>query len=295
MSKHILLAVVLLATLRLDAQITRQWVATHNGQGDFNDRFTCVIRDPAGNYYLGGSTVNPGTDRDFLVLKTDPAGNTLWMLQLDGSGQAADEVSSLALAPSGDLIATGISKGENTSEDFLTLKVNASGDTLWSRRYDYIGEYDQPNALAVDAAGNILVTGLSDGDSGAGENDDYLTLKYDPNGNLLWANRYNGLGDAIDRAVGIAANAAGQVFVSGRSDNGQNDDFVTICYDASGVQQWIKLDDRGDRDRATALTLDAEGNLLIAGQSSNGDNDDFWTLKYTPAGTLLWQKSYDFV
>jgi len=293
--KQILTSIALFVAVSVNAQIARQWVATHNGQGDFNDRYTCIIRDGIGNYYLGGSTVNPGTDRDFLVVKTDVLGNTIWAIQLDGSGQAADEVTGLALTPTGDLVATGISKGDNTSDDFWTIKMDFAGDTLWTRRYDYIGEYDQPNALAVDAEGNVVVTGLSDGDGGAGENDDYLTLKYDANGTLLWARRFNGFGDGIDRAVDIATNSAGQVFVTGRSDNGQNDDYVTICYTASGNQQWIKYDDRGDRDRATALTLDPSGNLLITGQSNNGDNDDFWILKYTPNGIPLWQKAYDFV
>lgn len=281
--------------LTANAQMTRQWVATHNGQGDFNDRYTCLLRDPAGNYYLGGSTVNPGADRDFLIVKLDAVGQTLWTLQLDGEGHAADEVAALALSATGDVVATGISKGDNTSEDFWTLKIKTNGDTVWSRRYDFIGEYDQPNALSIDPAGNIVVAGLSDGDAGAGENDDYVTLKYSPDGQLLWSKRFNGLGDAIDRATGVVANGAGQVFVTGRSDNGTNDDYVTICYDANGNQQWIKYDDRGGRDRATAITLDFAGNVLIAGQSDNGDNDDFWILKYTPAGNPIWQKAYDFV
>lgn len=277
------------------AQITRQWVATHNGQGDFNDRFTCLTTDGSGNLYYGGSTVNPNTDRDFLVIKTSATGQVLWGFVFDGSDHAADEVTAMAIDAAGNLIVTGISKGDNTSEDFLTIKLTTTGDTLWTKRYDFTGEYDQPNAIAVGPDNRIVVAGLSDGDPGSGENDDYLILNYNTDGVLLWANRFNGLGDAIDRATSVAVNTTGKIFVTGRSDNGDNDDMVTICYNMDGAQQWIKYDDQGGRDRGVALALDHQQNLIVTGQSSNGDNDDFWILKYDANGNQLWQLNYDNV
>jgi uncharacterized delta-60 repeat protein len=283
------------ASLCANAQITRVWEANYNGQGDYNDRFTCSTKDAAGNLYLGGSSVNPGVDRDFLITKMNPSGAVLWTRMFDGPGNGPDEVTAITTDATGNVYATGLSKGDNTSEDYWTAKLKTNGDSLWTRRYDFIGEYDQPNAIFVDAAGNVYVTGQSDQDPSAVLQDDYATVKYDASGTLKWVKRYDGLGGALDRAVKVLADAAGNVTVTGRSDNGDNDDYVTIRYNAAGVQQWIRYDDRSGRDRAVDMLADATGNLVVTGRSNNGDNDDFWTLKISPTGSLIWDVAYDFV
>ena len=61
---------------------------------------------------------------------------------------------------------------------------------LWKKRYNGPGNGDDSaTAIAVDGNGNVYVTGRSDGGSSGY---DYATLKYDPDGKLLWENRYNG-------------------------------------------------------------------------------------------------------
>ena len=69
-------------------------------------------------------------------------------------------------------------------------------------------------AAAVDAAGNVYVTGES---AGAGFDFDYATIKYDPEGNELWVARYNGPGNGSDVASALAVDAAGNVYVTGQS------------------------------------------------------------------------------
>jgi hypothetical protein len=76
MKKFVVLTCSIFLTLQSFAQITRTWVASHNGQGDFNDRFTCVAKDSQGNFYLGGSTVNPDQNRDYLLVKVNSTGAT---------------------------------------------------------------------------------------------------------------------------------------------------------------------------------------------------------------------------
>lgn len=290
-----------LTFLVANSQITRQWAATYNGTGDFNDRYICLAADGAGNIYLGGSTINPDVNRDFLIVKLNASGEVQWRKEFNWTGNGPDEVLAIAVDANAVYV-SGFAFASNnvySSTDYLTMKLNLNGDTIWTRTYNYTiaDAYDQANALFVDAAGNVYVTGQSDNDSTSNTNDDYATVKYASNGTEQWVKRFNGFGNATDQAVKVVADNSGNVYVTGRSSNGNDDDYVTIQYNSAGVQQWIKYDDRGGRDRATDMAIDQSGNIFITGRSDNGNNDDFWTLKYNSLGVSQWPGGivFDFV
>ncbi len=278
-------------------QISRQWVATYNGQGDFNDHFTCMQTDGSGNIYLAGSTVNPDQGKDYLIIKMDASGNVLWNKQFAGSANGPDEVNAIAVDNAGFVYVTGYFKQLITGTDYYTIKMNSVGDTVWTATYNNptANGFDQANDLFVDGNGNVFVTGQSDSDPTSAINDDYLTVKYNSSGSQVWATRYNGTGNAIDKPIRVMVDVTGNVFVTGRSDNGSNDDYLTIKYNSSGTSQWVVAGNRGGRDRATGMAMDISGNVYVTGRSSNGGNDDFWTVKYTTSGAIGWQTAYDFV
>src|SRR3990172_3298689 len=61
-------------------------------------------------------------------------------------------------------------------------------------------------AIATDAQGFIYVVGSADSD--------YVTIKYNPSGDLLWSARYNGPGNSLDRASSVAIDDSGDVIVT---------------------------------------------------------------------------------
>jgi hypothetical protein len=82
--------------------------------------------------------------------------------------------------------------------------------------------------MALDAAGNVYVTGKS---SSSSMHFDYATVKYDPDGNEQWVARYNGPGNGSSSASAIALDAGGKVYVTGQSPGaGTPLDYATVKY-----------------------------------------------------------------
>lgn len=298
---HIAVGIALIAMIagalqEAKGQFNLLWASTRNGQGDFDDRYTCAVSDGAGNVYVGGSVMNPDENTDYLISKFNSAGSVLWSRQFRGTSGGPDEVTAIALNQTGDVYVTGYMKQSTTGTDFCTIKLNGNGDSLWAAFYNNSTAfgYDQANAIFIGTNGQVYVTGQSDGDPTSVVNDDFATICYDQNGNQLWAQRYNGTANDVDRAIGIAADANGNVYITGRSFNGNDDDYITIKYNTSGNQVWLKTVDNGGRDRPSDMVLSVSG-IYITGRSDNGNNDDFFTIKYDYNGNVSWQNNYNYV
>ncbi len=108
-------------------------------------------------------------------------------------------------------------------------------DTSWTRRYNGSGDStDIPTAFLLDDSGNLYVTGYSQGNGTAY---DFLTIKYSPSGQRLWARRFNGSGNFDDRAYAIAIDDSDYIYVSGLSNN-PNRNFLIIKYTPEGETVW---------------------------------------------------------
>ena len=119
-----------------------------------------------------------------------------------------------------------------------------SVDTAWIRTYNGpANEDDGAYAIAVDASGNVYVTGYS---WSYGTWEDYLTIKYYPNGDTAWVRRYNGPENRLDRAYSIAVDDSGNVYVTGFSggvwpENAYSD-YATIKYFSFSVGTLIRME-----------------------------------------------------
>lgn len=278
-------------------QTHAQWVNRFNGQGDFSDRFNAVLTDASGNVFLAGHTVRTNMEQDILLVKLNPSGDTIWTNIYNGSGNSTDNALAMAMDGSGNIYITGYQKSLNTGTDFVTIKYSNSGTRLWVSTYTYINDqYDQSNSIAVDASGNVYVTGLSDSDPTTTTNDDYVTIKYNSSGIQQWATRMNGSGNGTDRPSKIALDPSGNPVVTGRSDNIANYDYLTIKYNAAtGTQIWASIFDQTHNDWATDLIINSSnGNIYVTGRSRSIDYD-YVTLCYNSSGTQVWSAIYNNV
>lgn len=292
----LLIAALLFFTANIiNAQIASQWETTVNGVGDFGDQFNSVVVDANNDVFVTGYTVNANTDRDLIVAKYNASAQLQWKKIFAGTGGGPDEGKKITLHPNGNVLISGYLNNRSVGNDFFTAMLKSNGDTVWTRSYNSPSTnlYDEPNALTIDAQGNIIITGDSDRDPSPIVNNDYLTVKYTAAGVLQWAVRYNSTANDNDRAMALVSDASNNIYVAGRVFNGGDDDFVTIKYNASGVQQWLKKYDNGGTDRPSSIGIDQAGLVYVVGRSSNGTDDDFRLLIYNASGVQQSTAFYD--
>ena len=209
-----------------------------------------------------------------------------WVQRYNGPGNGDDGGWAVAVDGSNNVIVTGPSTGSGSSYDYATMKYSSAGVPLWTNRYNGPGNaYDWVYGLAVDASGNVFVTGQS---YGSGSYSDYATIKYSSAGVPLWTNRYNGPANKEDSARAVAVDSSNNVVVTGGSGNDANYDFLTIKYSNAGVPMWTnRYNGPGNgNDYPRALAVDGSGNVVVAG------TDGFTTIKYSSAGVPLWTNLY---
>lgn len=277
--------------------IYAQWTNTYNGQGDKSSGINASAPDLNGNVYLCGFTTNIGASKDIMVLKLNSAGDTLWTNVYDGPGNGMDEALAIVVDQNSNSYITGYQRGSGTGTDMVTIKYNAAGQRVWVKSYISninSDQTDKGNAIAVDQNGNVYVTGQSDSDATSVNNDDYVTIKYSSTGTQTWIAIKNGSGNGTDRAVKIVLDATNNVYVTGRSFNGAEDDYLTIKYNGTnGTQVWQQLLDRTRYDRPTDMVINrTNGNIYVTGRSKD-ITYDYVTVAYNSTGTELWQAIYD--
>jgi uncharacterized delta-60 repeat protein len=169
------------ATIKYNSSGVQQWVQRYNGPGNGSDGAEEIGIDAAGNIYVGGGAVGKGMfmPADFRVVKYDASGRQLWTAFYDGPGRGDEAVNDMFVSPGGDVYITGGSVGSGTSYDFATVKYDSSGATQWVARYDGpMKRVDGANSIAVDANGNVYVTGFVQARESFDFINDWATVKY---------------------------------------------------------------------------------------------------------------------
>ena len=297
--KFLLLFVIYLGcNFSTDAQnLTDLWQSNYQGSGDNSDRFNKIISDGNGNYIGVGYTIKPGNYRDFLTVKFNDVGDTLWWTTKNGKGNANDEATHVSIDVLGNVYVAGYSDGGITQDDIYLIKYNSSGVRQWDTTWNSPASLDDiPNDMAIHGNGNIFITGNAEPDTVAGSMD-YITLKFAPNGALLWRVQYSrpGVTSGKDESMALALDANGDCYVTGRSYNGSDDDMITIKYDGSnGTVLFTQTYNGGSGDdRGVDVVVDNNGDIIVTGRSDNGSNQDFRTIKYSNTGGILWSKFYN--
>lgn len=283
------------ATVKYDSDGVEQWVARYNGPGDTADYAYAMVLDYAGNIYVTGSSYGAGTGMDYATVKYNSSGVLQWVARYNGLDNMDDEAFALAVDSSLNVYVTGGSQDSVTHYDYATVRYNSFGVEQWVALYNGSADfYDAARAIAIDNAGAIYVTG---GIWNLDTQTDCATVKYDTLGNVQWATWYSGFDLGHDQAHAIAVDEAGTVYVTGSSYSLHgHDDFLTVNYDASGVEQWVAFYDgpNNGTDWANEIALDNAENIYVLGWCEVSATDfDYATVKYDTMGVEQWVNRYN--
>ena len=291
MKQSFLFFAMLLFVSAAFSQPTQVWEARYNAPANGRDISEDMAMDGQGNIYVTGTTTGASGRTDITTIKYNSAGVQQWTATYNGPSDSNDYVYKIALDNQGNVYLAGESQGINTKADFTVIKYNTAGVEQWVKRLN--GAYnndDSAEDIAIDAQGNVYVTGFLN--DGSPTYDKYLTIKYSPDGTVLWQNTYNGP-SLTDEAKFITLDADGNVIVTGESGFGtanNTPDYLTIKYNSAGIQQWTARTGVSFRyETVSGVVTDPAGNVYITGTEERGsDSVNYLTVKYNAAGAQQW-------
>lgn len=266
------------------------WTRTYNHTANLDDEANFIALDASGDLIVAGysDAGSSSTKTDILLAKYSALGVLQWTTRYNYDTANEDDLpAGMHLDAAGNIFLTGRSDHDaNNIDDCVTLKFSSAGTLQWASRYDG-GDTDRGAGIVADQSGGCIITGRTFN----GVNDDIITIAYSSAGATSWQMIFAGpAGD--DRGQAIGRDATGNIYVAGIRANVDDDDYVTLKYNATGLLQWTKIFNGVDNDRIATLKLDASGNAIVTGQSDidagGNANYDFRTIAYSPAGTILW-------
>jgi len=240
---------------------------------------------------------------------------------------------SIATDKLGNVYVTGAFSGDTIKFGNVTLvripyksiyivKYDFNGNVIWARQ-DGGDKFDQTFGIATDLNGNVFVTGCFFSSSitfgtttlynSSGWNDIFI-VKYDPNGNVLWAKKSGGAGVG-EWGHSVATDVNGNVYVTGvytsqsisfgsiilNNSNYANSQVFLVKYDSAGNALWAKTSSNGS-GYGQSVATDINSNVYVTGEfygtlNLNGTLVyssgvvDMFVAKYDSNGNILWTKS----
>ncbi len=242
---------------------------------------------------------NNGSNYDFAVVRYNSDGSLDNGFDGDGKvttpiGTGDDYGTSVAIQNDGKIVVAGYSYN-GSNYDFAVVRYNSDGSL--DNGFDGDGivttpigsGHDKGYSVAIQNDGKIVVAGCSNN----GSNDDFAVVRYNTNGSL---DTDFGTGGKVTTPIGIneggfsvAIQSDGKIVVAGCSNNGSNNDFAVVRYNANGSLD-TGFDGDGivttpigsGYDQGYSVAIQSDGKIVVAGFMHNGSNYDFAVVRYNP-------------
>lgn len=262
------------------------WEGTY-GIGD-TDVALSVIQTADGAFVAAGYTLTyeGGGYPNVYLFKVDSLGDLLWEYSF-GEQELMKAASLLEDLDGGFLIMGTTSVGDGLNSDILLLKMDASGNLLWQKKFGR-DKYEAGHDMVKTADGGFVIAGETRS-FGLGATDAYL-VKLNANCDLEWQAAYGTTG--FDYAESVVQTPNGGYILVGNTDSFIGGIFI-VGVDMNGLIKWQKSIG-GEYDVGLSIIQSDDGNFVIGAvtfpQSIN--NPDVLLTKIDSSANIIWQNTY---
>lgn len=259
--------------------------------GDKDDAGYSVDATSDGGFVVAGVTRSMGEGKtDAIVLKLDSKGRILWSHTF--GKERKDIFEAVVQTSGGQIVAAGNSKSysQNGSYDVYVVKLDQDGKTLWKKSFGGDGK-DYAKAICKADNGSIVIAGTTKS-FGKGSYD-FLLVKLDKNGSIVWTRTYGG--EDLDIAYAVERTSDGGYIVAGETESfgADNTDYYIVKVDAFGKEEWTK---RFGGKKADALygIKEIKDGYAFVGESRSFDSDkrDLSVLKIDKSSEVMFHKLF---
>ncbi|MBU1936047.1 T9SS type A sorting domain-containing protein [bacterium] len=275
--------------IKTDSLGMEEWSRTFGGSG-FDDCNTIHLM-PDGGFLVGGVTNSFGAgETDAWLLRTNANGDSLWSRTYGGSER--DGYYALQQTPDSGYILVGYTESFGAGDsDIWMLKIDANGDSLWSRTFGG-SSIEYGHAVQQTTDGGYMLAGRTLS-FGAG-NWDFWFVKTDENGDSLWSRTYGG--DEWDECWVAQQTTDGGYALAGFtwSFGSRNWNFWLLKTDANGDSLWNRIYGRTGQDQCEYLKQMTDGGYVLAGVLGQASpyGHDFWLIRTDTNGVAIWTRTF---
>jgi hypothetical protein len=256
----------------------------------------------AGTATFSPLSINSNGVLDIFIAKYDCDGNIQWLQSAGGPGK--DAAHGIDVDSNGEVYISGFYTDQidfngaphNTSggQDVFVAKYSSAGLFSWAKYGEGSGTDESPQ-ITIDKYNYCYITGsfssTIDFDSNlltsSGGNDIFI-IKYDSDGNLVWASKAGGSGN--DYALDIRSDST-FLFICGAFQNTANFDTNPVQalggydayvakYDSSGNNLWVTPAGSSNDDNAFDISITPQNEVVVSGYCKGAGIFGIHTINY---------------
>ncbi len=238
----------------------------------FSDELRAIKELPDSNLIALGFTVHYGDDSDSsyvknILLKLTPQGDTICTKRYYFSGNLIGEGMgcSIALTDDGGFVFTSKTVNGSNGNDFLLVKTDENGDTLWTRKYGGSGA-DIPRSVIRTSGGGYMVAGTTKSFGINPPMGNFWLIKTDSNGDTLWTKTIGGAEE--EECFSVKQTKDKGYILAGRSGNNSSaaSNLYVVKTDSLGNVEWNKtFGNPYDNDAGRDIIQTKDGGYALAG------------------------------